>query len=520
LYDEASSFCKEYLQLRLAALFAALAGLASGQVTPRIEPDAEKLYHRSSTALYQLPAYEMDVETTLANLRGGSGEGFHILASIAARQPDQILVSGSTPYNGQTTVYSDGRTTLLWQESTNQFAKIDAPIPANMLMRLTDLAPESEPVEQTLVSARILRNEEIDLDGEKFDCEVIQVATTDRDGVKADPSLRTLWIDTKTGVVLRQKTDVVPPHLAIEVPADISVTRFHYGAHIDNGYFSFIVPADATEVDWHLMDLALTRRGLVGKLAPPLHMTTVNGRNLDLAKFRGKPVLLHFQTTWCKPCGEAGAVLDSVAKAMGSEVKILRVNVDESVDALRADMVKSPEKAGSVQTAHAPQSLMATAADVESLGLKAWPANMLIGRDGKILSFDAGRVNEAALLALLQNAVSPNAVPPPQVWGVAETQHGPRARSHEDVTPPKVIYEADPGYTLEAQKAKISGTVMLAILIGTDGLVSDIHVLEKLEPSLDARAITAVSKWRFKPAMRGTTPVAFRARAGVRFSEQ
>jgi len=35
---------------------------------------------------------------------------------------------------------------------------------------------------------------------------------------------------------------------------------------------------------------------------------------------------------------------------------------------------------------------------------------------------------------------------------------------------------------------------MLAILVGVDGKVSDIHVLEKLEPGLDARAITAVSK--------------------------
>jgi len=60
----------------------------------------------------------------------------------------------------------------------------------------------------------------------------------------------------------------------------------------------------------------------------------------------------------------------------------------------------------------------------------------------------------------------------------------------------------------------------VAILVGTDGHVSEIHVLEKLEPGLDARAITAVSKWRFKPAMLGTTPVAFRARAGVSFSEQ
>jgi TonB family protein len=162
---------------------------------------------------------------------------------------------------------------------------------------------------------------------------------------------------------------------------------------------------------------------------------------------------------------------------------------------------------------------MISAQDAEELGLKAFPANMLIGRDGKVLSFDAGRASEAALVALLQNAASPNAVTPPPVWGMAEP-HGPHVKLKGEVKPPEITYRVDPGYTVEAQKAKINGTVMLAILVGTDGKVSDIHVLEKLEPGLDARAITAVSKWRFKPAMCGDTPVAFRARAGVSFSQQ
>jgi TonB family protein len=507
VYYEASSICKRNLQLRLAALLSVFAGLAWGQVNPRIEPEAEKLYHRSSTALYQLSAYEMDVETTLVRPHGEPGEGFHILASIAARDPDRILISGSTPFTGQTTVYSDGRTTLLWQESTNQFAKIDAAISANMLMRLTDLTPESEPREQTLVSAKILRDEAIDIEGARFDCKVIEVETTGREGVKADPRPRTLWIDTKTGVALKQQTDVVPPHLEKEIPASIVVTRFHYGAEVGNSDFAFIVPADATEVDWHLMDLAVTHRGLVGLAPPPLHLSTVEGHTLDLAKFKGKPVLLHFQTTWCKPCEDAATVLDSVAKSVGGDVKILRVNVDEAPDALRTNGQARPP-------------LMLSAADAEELGLKAFPANLLIGRDGKVLSFDAGRESQAALVALLECAASPDAVTPPPVWGVAEPHGAPHIKAHGEVTPPELTYKVDPGYTQEAQKSKINGTVMLAILVGVDGKVSDIHVLEKLEPGLDARAITAVSKWRFKPAMRGDTPVPFRARAGVSFSEQ
>jgi protein TonB len=495
-----------------------MSALGWGGLNAQIEPEAERLYRRASAALQQLQAYEMDVETTLARPHEDPGEGFHILAKVAVRQPDQVLISGSTPFAGETTVYSDGRTSLFWQESTNQFAKIDAAIPAKMLLRLTDLTPEAEPYEQTLVSAKVLRDEEIDLDGEKFDCKVIEVSTLGREGVKADPRPRTLWVDTKTGVALRQETDVVPPHLDREVPASIVVSRFHYGSQVGNGDFAFIVPADATEVDWHLMDLAVTNRGLTGQAPPPMRLATMDGRTLDLAKFRGKPVLLHFETTWCKPCAEAGTQLDSVAKAMGSEVKILRVDVDESPDTLRAGLEKTVAKPGA-QPQHPP--LMVTGAEVESLGLKAWPANLLISREGKILSFDAGRATEPALLALLQSAASPDAVEPTPVWGAAEPRHAPHgAPVHGPVIPPELVYKVDPGYTLEAQKAKISGTVMLSILVGTDGRVSDIHVLEKLEPSLDARAITAVSKWRFTPAMRGTSPVAFRARAGVSFSQQ
>lgn len=502
--------------MRFVVLLTVLAGMAWGEMNPVIEPQAEELYRRASTALYQLPAYEMDVETTLVKPHGDPGQGFHILASIAARQPDKVLISGSTPATGQTTVYSDGHTTLLWQESTNQYAKIDAAIPANMVMRLTDLTPESEPREQALISAKVLRDEEIDLEGERFFCKVIEVVTAGREGVKADLSPRTLWIDTKTGVALRQQTDVVPPHFDKEIPASIVVTRFHYGSEVGNGDFAFIVPADATEVNWHLMDLSVTHRGMIGAPPPPLHLTTVDGRTLDLAKFRGKPVLLHFQTTWCKPCEEAGKVLDSVAKTMGGDVKILRVDVDESADVLRAGFEKSADQANP----HAHPPLMVSAADVDSLGLKAWPANMLIGRDGKVVSFDAGRDSEAALLALLEDAARPDAVTPPPVWGLTQPHGGPHVKLHGQVTPPELVYRVDPGYTVEAQKSKISGTVMLAILVGTDGKVSDIKVLDKLEPGLDARAITAVSKWRFNPAMCGETPVAFRARAGVSFSEQ
>jgi len=84
-------------------------------------------------------------------------------------------------------------------------------------------------------------------------------------------------------------------------------------------------------------------------------------------------------------------------------------------------------------------------------------------------------------------------------------------------TPPSVISKVDPEYSEEARKAKYSGSVMLSIVVNTDGKAEDIKVVKSLGMGLDEKAMEAVAKWRFNPGKNKGVPVKVRAQIEVNF---
>jgi len=71
---------------------------------------------------------------------------------------------------------------------------------------------------------------------------------------------------------------------------------------------------------------------------------------------------------------------------------------------------------------------------------------------------------------------------------------------------PEVIREVKPVYTQLAIDAGVSGTVTLRVLVGIDGRVEDVKVLQSI-PLLDGAAIEAAWRWRFRPARVSGRPV-------------
>ena len=82
---------------------------------------------------------------------------------------------------------------------------------------------------------------------------------------------------------------------------------------------------------------------------------------------------------------------------------------------------------------------------------------------------------------------------------------------------PSVQYKQDPEYTAFAKEAKITGTVVLSVVIAENGTATRISVVKSLDPGLDQKAIESVQTWVFRPALRDGEPVAMRATIEVNF---
>jgi TonB family protein len=121
----------------------------------------------------------------------------------------------------------------------------------------------------------------------------------------------------------------------------------------------------------------------------------------------------------------------------------------------------------------------------------------------------------AVLLAVLFCAVhtfaQDHASPPPAKEEIKEA-------GRNGVSAPKCVYCPPAEYTSKARKAKLQGTVGLAVIVNADGTVRDVSVTKSLVDGLDESAAETVKKWEFKPAVdRDGNPVPVKVAVEVSF---
>ena len=76
-----------------------------------------------------------------------------------------------------------------------------------------------------------------------------------------------------------------------------------------------------------------------------------------------------------------------------------------------------------------------------------------------------------------------------------------RVRVGGDLRPPQRVVYVEPVYPEQAKADRISGMVILELLIGTDGKVLDDEVIRSAHPDLDRAASVAVRQWEYTPTL-------------------
>ena len=71
-------------------------------------------------------------------------------------------------------------------------------------------------------------------------------------------------------------------------------------------------------------------------IAPDFTMLDMDGNEVNLAEFFGKPIILNFWASWCGPCKMEMPEIQDFYEKYGENIHFLAVSVDDSVDTAKA----------------------------------------------------------------------------------------------------------------------------------------------------------------------------------------
>lgn len=210
----------------------------------------------------------------------------------------------------------------------------------------------------------------------------------------------TYWIDEERKLLVQEEflmRSTVPEHRY----EDRRTTTYtiEINTSFPDSTFEFVPPNDAERVS----EIANGPVELAGKVAPPLKLKSLDGKDFNLASLKGQPVLVDFWATWCMPCR---ASMPQLAKLFADfKDKGLAV-VSVSKDEYPADAARyvAKYKYSWVQVADPNGE---TEANWGSFGI---PHLILIGKDGKVLiesdGFDEKEDAKIRTVLQLMNGIS------------------------------------------------------------------------------------------------------------------
>jgi thiol-disulfide isomerase/thioredoxin len=133
-----------------------------------------------------------------------------------------------------------------------------------------------------------------------------------------------------------------------------------------------------------------------GNPAPDVTLKDLDGRDISLAQYKGKVVLVNFWATWCDPCRfEIPWLIDMQQKYGAKGFTVLGVAMDDEGQKVVAPFVQKErfDVGGAKSPMIYPILIGNDAAADKFGGLLGYPTSVLIGRDGKQIKRITGLIS-------------------------------------------------------------------------------------------------------------------------------
>ncbi len=142
-----------------------------------------------------------------------------------------------------------------------------------------------------------------------------------------------------------------------------------------------------------------------GKRAPAFALTSLEGKKVSLADYKGRPVLVNFWATWCGPCKVEMPWFEEFRKqyaAQGFEI----LGLTDDADAGKELIAKVAGKAG------VSYPILLTDGKVQTAygGLDVLPMSFYVDRNGVIVEQTAGLGSKDQIEANIKKTIASGAV--------------------------------------------------------------------------------------------------------------
>ena len=117
-----------------------------------------------------------------------------------------------------------------------------------------------------------------------------------------------------------------------------------------------------------------------GAPAPNFSLPDRSGRTVSLSDFRGRPLLVDFWATWCRPCRETMPEVQRLHRKYGSQLQVVGINIEGNSQAVLSYLDEGGYTFPVLFDSGNWDSIVAT-----SYGVSSIPRTFLIDRNSRVL---------------------------------------------------------------------------------------------------------------------------------------